>query len=65
MLTQNEIVDWAKRINLPPCVGDEFAQDHDGRLPATEQELNDWGDATYRRSAEYEGGWRCLGTVKK
>ncbi|MHB1134262.1 MAG: hypothetical protein ACYC4L_17980 [Chloroflexota bacterium] len=63
MLTRNEIVDWAKRINLPPCVGAEFAQDHHSRLPTTLKVLDAWVDATYRRSLDFEGGWRCLGTA--
>ncbi len=61
MASAQEIVDWSKSIGLAECVGAEFAAEHNGKLPGSIGELDNWGNGTGRRHPD--GTWACKGTT--
>jgi len=51
------VVQWAAINDMDPCIGQAFAEEHGGRLPANDAELCTWGKQTgYRRD---DGTWSC------
>lgn len=60
MVTEIEIRAWALGVGFPPelglCLGQVYANEHDGQLPSLEQ-LCEWGTSTGRRHPD--GTWTC------
>ena len=57
MATPNEISTWAQYWELPYCVVEEYANEHNGAVPTDLSTLCAWGTSTGRRSSD--GNWTC------
>ncbi len=55
-VTAAQKASWAASIGLPVCIADAFVAQK-GRLPATLDELDQWGNSTGHRHAD--GSWSC------
>lgn len=57
MADSYQIKEWAQSMGLPDCIGQVFADEHNGALPQSNAELCQWANSTGRRLPT--GEWKC------